>query len=256
MANPGAALLSEWTKIKTVRSTVVTLLVAFVVTVGLGAVACLVTNAQWNTMSANDRLTFDATSTSFGGIILGQLALIVFAVLVVGNEYSTGMIRVTLAAVPQRGTLLLAKATVVLALVLPVSLVTSFVTFFLGQALLGDHGVSLDDSNVLRAVLGVALYMTFISLLSLGVGFMLRKPVLSLGLLMPFFFLISPILAAVPKVKNVARYFPDSAGRRMSQVVSAGSDIPYGPVAAFVVVLAWVAVCLLGGYAVFRRRDA
>ncbi len=255
MASPSAVLLSEWTKIKTVRSTVVTLLVAFVVTVGLGAVICLVTNSQWNSMSDHDKLTFDPTSTSFSGIFLGQLALIVFAVLVVGNEYSSGMIRVTLAAVPQRASVLLAKAAVVIALVLPVSLVTSFVTFFLGQALLGDHGASLGDHNVLRAVLGVALYMTFIALLSLGVGFMLRKPVLSLGLLMPFFFLISPILAAVPKVKTVARYFPDQAGTRMSQVV-AGSDIPYGPIAAFLVCLAWAAACLLGGYALFRQRDA
>jgi ABC-2 type transport system permease protein len=255
MASPGAVLLSEWTKIKTVRSTVVTLLIAFVVTVGLGAVICLVTNSQWNSMSDQDKLTFDATSTSFSGILLGQLALIVFAVLVVGNEYSSGMIRVTLAAVPQRASLLLAKTVVLVALVLPVSLLTSFVTFFLGQALLGDHGVSIGDRNVLRAVVGMALYMTFIALLSLGVGFMLRKPVLSLGLLMPFFFLISPILAAVPKVKTVARYFPDSAGTRMSQVV-AGSDIPYGPIAAFFVCLAWAALCLSGGYLLFKRRDA
>ena len=255
MASPGAVLLSEWTKIKTVRSTVVTLLVAFVVTVGLGVVICLVTNAQWNSMSDHDKLTFDPTSTSFGGIFLGQLALIVFAVLVVGNEYSSGMIRVTLAAVPQRTSLLLAKTAVLVALVLPVSLVTAFVTFFLGQALLGDHGVSIGDPHVLRAVLGVALYMTFIAVLSLGVGFMLRKPVLSLGLLMPFFFLISPILTAIPKVRTVARYFPDSAGTRMSQVVG-GSSIPYGPIAAFFVCLAWALACLAGGYAVFRRRDA
>ncbi|MFC1412179.1 ABC transporter permease [Streptacidiphilus sp. N1-12] len=255
MASPGAVLLSEWTKIKTVRSTVVTLLIAFVVTVGLGAVVCLVANSQWNTMSDKDKLTFDPVSTAFSGILLGQLALIVFAVLVVGNEYSSGMIRVTLAAVPQRGTLLLAKAAVVVALALPVSLVTSFVTFFLGQALLGDHGTSLGDPHVLRAVLGLALYMTFIALLSLGVGFMLRKPVLSLGLLMPFFFLISPILSAVPKVKSVAHYFPDSAGSQMVSVVGS-SDIPYGPVTAFFVCLAWALVCLVGGWSLLKRRDA
>ncbi|MFC1417233.1 ABC transporter permease [Streptacidiphilus cavernicola] len=255
MASPGAVLLSEWTKIKTVRSTVVTLLSAFVVTVGLGAVICLVTNAQWNSMSDHDKLTFDATNTSFSGIFLGQLAVIVFAVLVVGNEYSSGMIRVTLAAVPQRATLLLAKTAVLIALVLPVALVTAFTTFFLGQALLGSHGVSLGDRNVLRAVIGMALYMTLIAVLSLGVGFMLRKPVLSLGLLMPFFFLISPILTAVPKVKTVARYFPDSAGRRMSEVVLS-NDIPYGPYAAIFVCLAWAAACLLGGYVLFKRRDA
>jgi ABC-2 type transport system permease protein len=255
MAQSGAVLLSEWTKVKTVRSTLVTLLLAFVVTAALGAVICLVTNSQWNTLSDKDKLTFDATSTSFSGIFLGQLAVIVFAVLVVGNEYSSGMIRVTLAAVPKRPSLLLAKAAAVLGLVLPVALATSFVTFFLGQALLGDHGTSLGDTHVLRAVLGMAIYMTFIALFSLGVGFMLRKPVLSLGLLMPFFFLISPILANIPKVKTVARYFPDSAGSQMVHVVG-DSSVPYGPLAGFFICLAWVVVALAGGYAVFKYRDA
>ena len=255
MGDFSAVLLSEWIKVKTVKSTWITLLVAFVVTVGLGAVISAVTNSQWSSMSESDRLTFDATSTSFSGVYLGQLAVIVFAVLVVGNEYSSGMIRATLAAVPQRATLLLAKTAVVLLLVLPVALVTSFVTFFLGQSLLGDHGVSIGDSDVLRAVIGMALYMTLIALLSLGVGFMLRKPVLSLGLLMPFFFLISPILGAVPKVKNVAHYFPDTAGAQMARVVGSTS-VPYGPLAGFLICLAWAAACLLGGYALLRRRDA
>ncbi|MEY9967703.1 ABC-2 type transport system permease protein [Streptacidiphilus sp. MAP12-16] len=255
MASPGAVLLSEWTKVRTVRSTVITLLVAFVVTVGLGAVICLVTNNQFKSMSESEKLTFDATSTSFSGVYLGQLALIVFAVLVVGNEYSSGMIRVTLAAVPQRTMLLLCKAAVVVGLVLPVALVTSFTTFFLGQALLGSHRTTLGADHVLRAVLGMAVYMTFIALLSLGVGFMLRKPVLSLGLLMPFFFLISPILSNVPKVKNVARYFPDVAGSQMVHVVT-NSSIPYGPLAGFMICLAWVLATLAGGYVLLKRRDA
>src|SRR5690242_11719376 len=105
MGDFGAVLFSEWTKVRTVRSTWITLLVAFVVTVGLGALICAVTNSNWSHMSPGDRLTFDATSTSFSGVYLGQLAVIVFAVLVVGNEYSSGMIRATLAAVPQRATL-------------------------------------------------------------------------------------------------------------------------------------------------------
>ena len=255
MANTGAVLLSEWTKVRTVRSTVITLAITFVVTVGVGAGICALTNSQWHTMSAGDRATFDPTSRSFAGISLGQLSLIVFAVLVVGNEYSTGMIRATLSAVPKRWTLLLSKAVVVLALVLPVALATSFVSFFVGQALLGSHGTSLGAPHVLRAVLAMAVYMTFLALLSLGVGFMLRKPVASLGLLMPFFFLISPILSNVPKVKSVAHYFPDQAGQRMATVV-AGTNPPYGPLEAFFVALAWVAVCLAGGYLLLRQRDA
>jgi ABC-2 type transport system permease protein len=255
MATRGAVLLSEWTKVRTVRSTLITLVIAFVVTVGLGALISAITSGQWDKQTASERASFDPTSTSFSGIYLGQLAVIVFAVLVIANEYSSGMIRATLAAVPKRGTLLVSKVAVVLALVLPVALATSFVTFFLGQALLGSHGTSLGKDNVLRAVLGMAVYMTFIALLSLGVGFMLRKPVLSLGLLMPFFFLISPILSAVPKVKTVAHYFPDQAGAQMVRVTGT-SSVPYGPLAGFFICLAWVAVCLLGGYLLLRHRDA
>ena len=255
MASPRAVLLSEWTKVRTVRSTVITLAVTFVVTVGLSAVICAVTNSNWKNMSPSEQATFDPTSTSFAGIFLGQLALIVFAVLVVGNEYSTGMIRVTLSAVPQRLTLLAAKAAAVVVLVLPVALATSFVSFLLGQALLGSHRTTLGSPHVLRAVFGMAVYMTLIALLSLGVGFILRKPVASLGLLMPFFFLISPILGNVPKIKTVARYFPDKAGTQMASVVGS-SDIPYGPLAGFFICLAWTAVCLLGGYLLLHNRDA
>ncbi|MEZ0090561.1 ABC transporter permease [Streptacidiphilus sp. EB129] len=255
MAQPGAVLLSEWTKVKTVRSTWITLVVAFVVTVGLGALISAVSSSQFKNLSDTEKLTFDPTAVSFSGIILGQLAVIVFAVLVVGNEYSSGMIRATLAAVPQRTTLLVCKAAVVLAMVLPVSLLTSFTAFFLGQALLGSHRTTLGADHVLRAVLGMAVYMTLIALLSLGVSFMLRKPVLSLGLLMPFFFLISPILSAVPKVKAVAHYFPDTAGSQMVHVVSS-TTVPFGPLEGFFICLAWVAAALLAGLLLLRGRDA
>ena len=249
------ALLSEWIKVRTVISTFITLLVAFVVTVGLSAVICAVTNSNWKTLPDSEKATFDATSTSFSGIFLGQLALIVFAVLVIGNEYSSGMIRASLAAVPKRSTLLVAKALVVLGLVLPTALATSFVSFFLGQALLGSHKAHIGDPGVLRAVFGMAIYMTLIALFSLGIGFLLRKPVLSLGLLMPFFFLISPILSSVPKVKSVAHYFPDTAGSQLAHVHQA-TNIPYGPLEGFVICLIWAVVALGFGFFLFQRRDA
>ena len=255
MADTGAVLLSEWTKVRTVRSTVITLVITFAVTVGFSALFCAVSNAQWHSMTPSERATFDPTSTSFGGIALGQLSLIAFAVLVIGSEYSTGMIRATLGAVPRRRTLLLSKAAVVLALVLPVSLATAFSSFFLGQALLGSHGTSIGAPHVLRAVLAMAVYMTLLALISLGVAFMLRKPLASLGLLMPFFFLISPILGAVPKVKTVAQYFPDNAAKQMTRVI-AQSNPPFGPLEGFFICLAWTAVCLLGGYLLLRNRDA
>jgi hypothetical protein len=249
-------LRSEWTKIRSVSSTVWTLSLAAVVTIALGLLISLVSNNQWDNLSAGDRLTFDPTRISFAGMGLGQLAMIVFGVLVVGNEYSTGMIRTSLAAVPQRGTFLFSKITVAAGLALVVGLVTSFITFFVGQAALGTHRTSISDPGVLRAVIGGGLYMTLITVFSMGVAAMLRSPMLSLGILMPFFFLISNILGAVSATKKVGRYLPDQAGSRILQVVTPVDDTPYGPWGGLGIMMLWVAAALIGGYALLKKRDA
>ncbi|MGW4892144.1 ABC transporter permease subunit [Kitasatospora sp. NPDC004240] len=250
-----AILRSEWTKIRSVRSTIWTLALTFVVTVGLGALLSLLTHNNYEEFTRGDRTPFDATGTAFAGIILGELAIIVFGVLAVGNEYSTGMIRVSLAAVPQRGTLLTGKVVVLGALALAVSLVTAFVTFFIGQALLGSHSTDLGEPHVLRAVLGAALYLTMLCLFSAGVTAMLHNQTLALGVLVPFFFLLSPILSAVPKVKTLAHYFPDYAGSRMLLVYEQ-QDQPYGPWSGFLICLTWTLAALVGGALVLKKRDA
>ncbi|MER8101683.1 ABC transporter permease subunit [Kitasatospora sp. NPDC094016] len=250
-----AILRSEWTKIRSVRSTIWTLALTFVVTVGIGALLSLLTNNNFGEFRRGDQVVFDATGTAFSGIMLGELAIIVFGVLAIGNEYSTGMIRVTLAAVPQRGTLLTGKAVVLGAMALAVSVVTAFVTFFTGQALLGSHSTSLDQPHVLRAVFGAALYLTMLCLFSAGVTTMLHSQTLALGVLVPFFFLLSPILSAVPKVRTLAHYFPDYAGSRMLLVYEQHGQ-PYGPWEGFVICLAWTLAALLGGALVLKNRDA
>ncbi|GAA4864706.1 ABC transporter permease subunit [Kitasatospora terrestris] len=255
MAAFPAILQSEWTKIRSVRSTVWTLALTFVVTLGLGALLSLLTNNNFEEFTGNDRTPFDATGTAFSGILLGELAIIVFGVLAVGNEYSTGMIRVSLAAVPQRGTLLAGKAVVLGALALAASLVTAFATFFVGQAMLGDHATTIGSPHVLRAVFGAALYLTMLCLFAAGVTAMLHNQTLALGILVPFFFLLSPILSAVPKVKTLAHWFPDYAGSRMLLVYEQSGQ-PYGPWAGFAVCLAWTAAALLGGALVLKKRDA
>ncbi|WP_405011546.1 ABC transporter permease [Kitasatospora sp. NBC_01539] len=254
MAAFPAVLQSEWTKLRTVRSTAWTLAPAFVATVGLGALITTLANNNFDDF-APDNSPFDATGTAFAGIILGEIAMVVFGVLAIGNEYSSGMIRVSLAAVPQRITLLAGKAVVVCALALAVSLVTVFTAFFLGQALLGGHSVGIGDPHVLRAVFGAAGYLTMICLFSAGVTAMLHNQTLALGVLVPFFFLLSPILSAVPKVKSVAHYFPDYAGQRMFLVYQESGQ-PYGPGTGFAVCLAWTLAALAGGALVLRGRDA
>ncbi|MGV4983949.1 ABC transporter permease [Streptomyces sp. NPDC001709] len=248
---------SEWTKIRSVASTVWTLSVAVVVTIALGMLISALSRSQFDSMPVRDRLTFDPTYVSFTGMSLGQLAMIVFGVLVVSNEYSTGMIRVSLAAVPQRATFLFGKIAVATALALVVAMCTSFAAFFLGQAMLGPHGARIGDPGVLRAVLGGGLYMTLIAVFSMGVATMLRSPLLSLGILMPFFFLISGILGNVDATKKIGRFLPDQAGSRIMQVVPpVGDDRPYGPWGGLGIMVLWVIAALAGGYVLLKRRDA
>ncbi|MEU1279192.1 ABC transporter permease [Streptomyces sp. NPDC005805] len=259
MASVPAVLTSEWTKIRTVSSTTWTLISAFAVTVAMSAALCAVMNASFDDLSEAERLTFDPTFISFSGTILGQLAMVVFGVLVVGTEYSSGMIRTSLAAVPQRATFLFSKIAVAGVLALVVGMITSFLTFFVGQALLGEHRTTIGADNVLRAVVGGGLYMGLIAVFSMGVAAMLRSSMLSLGILMPFFFLVSQILISVPGAKDVARFFPDQAGSKIMQVVPNAldsDDTPYGPWGGLGIMLIWVAAALIGGYLVMRKRDA
>ncbi|MFB7450683.1 MULTISPECIES: ABC transporter permease [unclassified Streptomyces] len=259
MAAATAVLQSEWTKIRTVSSTVWTLASALFVTVAMGAALCALMNATFDDLRDVEKATFDPTLISFSGMILGQLAMVVFGVLVVGTEYSSGMIRTSLAAVPQRATFLFSKIAVAGGLALVVGLVTSFLSFFLGQALLGEHRASIGDDNVLRAVVGGGLYMGLIALFSMGVAAMLRSSMLSLGILVPFFFLVSQILSAVPKAKEVALYFPDQAGAKIMKVIPDAMNsekAPYGPWGGLGIMALWVVASLLGGYLVLKKRDA
>ncbi|MFD7084273.1 ABC transporter permease subunit [Streptomyces sp. NPDC002181] len=259
MSSFPAVLRSEWTKIRTVASTTWTLVAALVVTVGVSAGLCAVFNATFNDMPQEQQVTFDPTLASFAGMTLGQLAMIVFGVLVVGTEYSSGMIRTSLAAVPRRASFLAGKLIVATGLALVVGLVTSFLSFFLGQAILGDRSIGIDEPNVLRAVIGAGLYMAMIALFSMGVATILRSSMLSLGILMPFFFLVSTILGAVSATRKVAQYFPDQAGSKIMQVVPGAMDSgesPYGPWGGFGIMALWVLAAVLGGYLVLKKRDA
>jgi ABC-2 type transport system permease protein len=248
---------SEWTKIRSVASTVWTLSLAALVTIALGMLIAALSKNEFGAMNARDRLSFDPTFISFAGMSLGQLAMIVFGVLVVSNEYSTGMIRTSLAAVPQRGTFLFGKLAVATVLALVVGMATSFAAFFLGQAMLGDLRAHLGDPGVLRALIGGGLYMTLIAMFSMGVAAMLRSPMLSLGILMPFFFLISNILGNVGATEKIGRFLPDQAGSKIMQVVvPVDDDTPYGPWGGLGIMALWVVAALAGGYVLLKRRDA
>jgi len=136
------AIASEFTKIRSVRSTYWTLAALLVVSIGIGAAITAGSAANFSHNPAN-KAGFDATQTSLIAFFeIGQLIIAVIAALAITSEYSTGMIRTSLTAQPRRGTVYAAKAIVLTSLTLIVSLVTSFIAFFVGQALLSSSGVS------------------------------------------------------------------------------------------------------------------
>jgi ABC-2 type transport system permease protein len=250
-------LKSEWTKIRSVRSTGTTLALAALSTLGLGFLISLLSRDEFAKKDAAELRFADPTLISFAGTSLGQLAMIVFGVMVVGGEYSTGMIRTSLAAVPRRGIFLFSKIGIATLLAFLVSLVTSFATFFAGQAALGPYKVSIGDPDVLRAVIGAALYMTLIAVFAMGVTVVLRSPMLSLGILMPLFFLLAPILGNVSATRKVAQYLPDQAGGKIMQVVAPENDTaPFGPWGGLGIMVLWVLLAVFCGWLVLRTRDA
>jgi ABC-2 type transport system permease protein len=258
MAATTAVLQSEWTKVRTVRSTVWTLAAATVLTIVISGLFCLLFRTQWDNLDEGARAQFDATNQSLSGLFFGQLALITFGVLLISSEYSTGMIRASLSAVPQRATFYFSKVAVAAGITFVLGVIVSFLSFFVGQAVLGgDHDASISDPGVLRAVFGAGLYMTLMVLFAVGVATMLRSPLVSLGVLIPFFFLVSGILTAVPGAKDVARYFPDQAGSTIMRATIPPNDpAPYGPWGGLGIMALWVVAALIGGYALLKKRDA
>jgi hypothetical protein len=251
---------SEWTKIRTVRSTGWTLSLAFVLCVGLGSLFALLVRDQFDRMSQEARANFDPVMTGFYSLTLGQISLVAFGVLVVGAEYTSGTIRASLAAVPSRGLFYGSKVLAATMTASVFSLITVFLTFFAAQAALGPHGTSLGEPGVLRAVLGACAYLTLMCAFSMGVAAMLRSTALSLGIMIPLLFLNSQGLGNIPKIRTVAQFLPDQAGAVMMRVVEPERSFvthrDFGPWAGLAILLAWTTTALAGGYLVLRRRDA
>jgi ABC-2 type transport system permease protein len=132
----GAVMRSEWTKVRSVRSTTRTLALTLVLTIGIGVIAASTEASRWTHASAATRLTFDPTNLSLTGILFGQIMIGILGVLVVSAEYGTGTIRASLAAVPNRRLFLMAKATTFAIVAFLVGEVVSFVAFFAGQSLI------------------------------------------------------------------------------------------------------------------------
>jgi len=259
----GGTLHSEFTKICSVRSTYWTLLMLFAVSVGIGAAISALSAASWsNTPPGDPRPTFDTTQLSLAGmLILSQLVIVVLGALVLTAEYSTGMIRTSLIAMPRRIVLYVAKAAAFAAVALVVSLVTAFIAFFLGQSLLASthQSATLAGHDVLRALIGSALYITLCGLFAFAAAAIIRNTAATITAMIGLLFVIPVLENLLPWRNDLVRWLPSSAARAISVTVwNSGPQnshlfSPWGQFAVFAV---YTAVLLVVGGILFRKRDA
>ena len=257
----GGTLRSEFTKIRSVRSTYWTLLALLVVSIGISAAVTAGTAANWSHASPADRATFDPTQASVAGLFyLGQLVIVVLGAMTLTAEYSTGMIRTSLTAMPRRLTVYAAKMVVFAVVALVVTLIAAFIAFFLGQALLSSthDTAALSQPNVLRAVIGGALYVTMCGLFAFAAGAILRHTAAVISTVVGLLFVI-PILAhLLPHTwyQDLERWLPSSAGQAISTTVGPADPHLFSAWGEFAVFAAYTAILLIAGAVLFKRRDA
>jgi ABC-2 type transport system permease protein len=255
------ALHAEWTKLRTAPGTVGLLVAAAAMTVAVSAAAAAATRCPAAGCGQ------DPAKVSLTGIYLGQVAVAIVAVLAIGGEYSSGMIRTTLAAMPRRTTVLAAKAVVITGLTLASGILAIAGSLLAGRLILPGHGftaahgfapLSLADGPVLRAAAGSVLYLALIVLLSLGVATAVRDSAVAIGMVLGLLYLF-PIVTAVVSDPHVQRHLqqiaPMTAGLEIEATTGLRS-LPISPWAGLAVLAAWAAAALLAGGLLLRLRDA
>lgn len=276
------AMRSEWTKLRSVRSTWICLVVVVVAGIGLSALVSNIEASAWAHLELDDRAHFDPVRFSQTGAFISQFVVGVLGALVVTAEYATGSIRTTLAGMPRRATALAAKGIVVTAVVFVVSEVTAFLSFFVGQAVLTAHGgkilpanssiltqlrspvipvLSITSSGAFRAVFLAGVYLTGLAVFAFGIGFLLRHTSGSISLYVGLLLVLPLVIQILPNKINkpIDQYLPSSLGLAMTVVTTRKDHF------AGTLLTPWVATGVLGLYAaacvvlaawVLARRDA
>ena len=255
------ALHAEWTKLRTAPSTAWLLLTVIALTVGASALATVVVKCP---ASCGE----DTTKLSLTGILVGQAAVAVLAVLVMTGEYSSGMIRITLTAVPRRATALAAKAIILTGVVLAAGAVSVLGSVLAGRYILPGNGftkvngalaLSLGDGPALRAAAGSVLYLALIALLSLGLATALRDSGASIAVMLGLLYIV-PLLTDLGTLdprweRRLQQWGPMTAGLAI-QATKNLNKLPIGPWPGLGVLAAWAAAALLAGGLLLRLRDA
>jgi ABC-2 type transport system permease protein len=257
-AGLGGALASEWTKIRSVRSTMWSLVITVLIVVGLGALLNWA-NSTHTLETAAQLQGKDLVQRTLGAIVLGQLVMVVFGAMAVTTEYSTGMIRTSLAVQPRRMDVFWAKLIVVSLVSLVVGEVVSFASFLVSVNFWHDKGVSLSlgSHDALQAVVGGGLYLAGTALLAFGFGALLRHTAGTIVAGVFLVFVVSILQNAMPQnwQDHVDKWLPPNAGGEVwatQHVV--GTDL--GAWTGFLVFMLYPLGAIILGAIRFKRSDA
>ncbi len=251
----GDTLRAEWIKFWTVRSTQWSVATLFLLGAGLTVLVCWAAAEDLAGEAGGE----PAAAFVTWGLMLAQIAAVVLGAMVVTSEYGTGMIRATLAATPSRGAVLAAKALVLSATLLVVGTATAFAGYFGGNPFLdrAGVGVALSDDGVLRAMFGSGLYMAGLGLFAAAVGLLVRSTAAALSIVLGLVFVVGNMVFLLPGSWGewIGKLMPGNAGSSVASAVSFNPML-LDPWVGFAVFTGEVAVVLLAGYLVLRRRDA
>jgi ABC-2 type transport system permease protein len=251
-------LLSEWTKLRSLRSTRWSMLVAVVLTIGLPLIFATVVGARWAHMAPRERADRHPLDIALAGVNLSQLAIGVLGVLVITGEYSTGMIRATIGAVPKRLPVLWAKIAVYAAVAFALSLPSVLIAFFGSQAILRQHHIlqiGFSDPGVARSVIGGALYLTAVGVLAFGFGAIARNTAGGIAAFAGIMFVIPPLMNVLPASWNhsISEYLPSSAGRDVFSLTHGPHDLAPWP--GFALFCGYIALTIAVAAILLVRRD-
>jgi ABC-2 type transport system permease protein len=212
--------LSEWTKLRSLRSTRWSLLAAILLTIGFPVLFAAVTSSHWGSMSPQERADRHPLDIALAGVNVSQLAVAVLGVLVITGEYSTGMIRATFSAVPKRLPVLWAKTAVFGVATFLLMLPSVLIAFYASQAILSRHHIlqtSLSDPGVARSVVGGAVFLLLVGIFALGIGAIVRNTAAGIATFAAIFFVIPPLMNVLPASWNhaITKYLPSEAGRQI-----------------------------------------
>jgi ABC-2 type transport system permease protein len=250
--------VSEWTKLRSLRSTLWSLFAAILLTILLPVLFAAITSSHWGSMSPHERADRHPLDIALAGVNLSQLAIAVLGVLVITGEYSTGMIRASFAAVPKRLPVLWAK-TAVFALVTFLLMVGPVViAFFASQAILSRHHilqVSFSHPGVARSVIGGAVYLMLVGIFALGIGAIVRNTAGAIATFAGIFFVIPPLMNILPSSWNdaISKYLPSEAGRQLFSLTHDANSL--SPAAGGLLFVGYCALTLAIAAVLLVRRD-